>query len=119
MYMGKYKELCSDNDDYPSMKNFFNPEPYPNEGRIIAALRYGKCLCAAPGVLYDVFTGERVEGEVAVYTDGTYEWPSDLIYYIKTYHLRLPEEFEKHLLRKRTLRDYQYLHNSVFPKEER
>ena len=117
MYMGRYKELCSNNEEYPSMKDFFSPEPYPNEREIIAALRCGKGLCAAPGVLRDVFTGERVEGEVAVYTDGTYEWPSALIYYIKKYHLRLPEAFEKHLLRKRNLKDYQYLHKSDVPKD--
>ena len=32
-------------------------------------------------------------GTPTVYTDGKWIWPGDLAYYVKNYHLELPQEF--------------------------
>lgn len=34
-------------------------------------------------------------------TDGTWEWPSDLAYYVREHHVRLPAEFLQHMVSRR------------------
>lgn len=82
----------------PSMKESFQPEGYSGQEMIIRYLRQeGEDNMACPGVLTDIFTGERIPGEMTHKADGVYSWTSSLAYYVEKYNLRLPEHFEQHV----------------------
>jgi len=50
------------------------------------------------GVVMDLLDPERpVIGVERVLTDGTWAWTSDVIFYVRKYHIRLPEEFVRHM----------------------
>ena len=65
------------------------------------ALRYlqqGTTVLASPSWgrdLLDPRAGNTCQ--YAVLTDGTWVWPNDLAYYLRTYHVVLPEEFLDHM----------------------
>ena len=83
---------------FPSIKDFFQPKKYEEQDKIIEYLKNGKCTMASPGRAIDVFTGEVIDMNVMYMNDGKYSWTSVLIYYVEKYNLRLPLEFEKHVL---------------------
>lgn len=62
----------------------------------------GTATLAQAGLSYDKLTGERIKGErgMTLNDDGVYTWWSDLAYHVEKYNLRLPKEFEEHVLGK-------------------
>ncbi len=83
---------------FPSMRDYFEPAPYEGIEKIINYLANGKPTFATAGHPIDCFTGEKIGGFENGMTDGEYSWISSLAYYVKTYNLRLPEEFENKVL---------------------
>ena len=63
-------------------------------------LKRGKILAGCPGILRDVFTGEKICGGWLLYSDGVYSWESDIIYYYEKYNLRLPRDFIDYVCKK-------------------
>lgn len=96
-YIGKYNELCK-GKGYPSMCDFFQPARYSFQEEIACYLLSQKPHLASPGILKDVFTGERLSLQNCTYLDECYEWPSELAHYVLNYNLKLPQEFESHIL---------------------
>lgn len=45
-------------------------------------------------------------GTPTVYTDGKWIWPGDLAYYVKNYHLELPQEFLDYMQEKNWTIDF-------------
>ena len=84
----------------PSMKAFFQPEPYEGMQEIIDYLKKGKLSDTSGGVAYDYFNPEKISGENRSMSDGEFNWSHTLPYYIETYNLRLLEHHEKRLLEK-------------------
>lgn len=76
----------------------FEDQPYPGMEKIISYLEKGHKLrtVCRPGI--DSFTGNRVMRKRKILTDGTYAWSSMLLYYVKTYNMRLPSVFEEKVL---------------------
>ena len=96
-YIGKYQEFCFADGD--SIKNHFNREPYSAKEKIINYLRNGGTVfCCAPSIIKDCITGGRILEEQVTRFDGSYKWPSYLAYYVDRYNLKLPNDFEKHIL---------------------
>lgn len=91
-----YKEFTQD-DNLPSIKDFFEPEPYEFKEEILNYLRRGEVRAAQPGIGRDVFTGERFGGGKLLLGDHNYGWTTDLIYYVEKYNMRLPKEFEEYV----------------------
>jgi hypothetical protein len=80
------------------MADAFSETPEPHEEKVIAYLRNGLCLGARGGYVNDVFDATCKAPLVAhTYTDGTYFWRLDLAHYVGKYHLRLPEDFLRHM----------------------
>ena len=48
----------------------------------------------------DIITGELTNRELVYMDDGEYSWSSKLPYYVEKYNLKLPEDFERHVLEK-------------------
>lgn len=98
-YIGNYKEFDADNKH--SIREFFSKEPYPNQEKIANYLKNGgQSICSSTSIPKDVFTGESLKMEEIGREDEQYQWFSILSYYVEKYNLRLPIEFEKHILRK-------------------
>lgn len=97
IHIGRYDEL-SPGKGYESMKKHFEKEKYAGQGEIVYYLRHGKDDMASMSIPKDVFTGESIKEEKLRMNDGTYMWWSTLAYYVEKYNLRLPKEFENHIL---------------------
>ena len=96
--LGKYEEL-GPGMGFPSMKEFFAPEPYDGKERIVDYLmNHGTVCMVTASVVRDVFTGESAGYDKKFYEDGEFSWCNSLAHYVKKYNLRLPKEFENKVL---------------------
>jgi hypothetical protein len=80
-----------------SMKDDFCEFPYPNMEKIVEYLLNGKTTGISLKVFVDVFTGGTI-GPAKYKEDSGYMWDTSLPYYVKTYNLRLPKDFEDKIL---------------------
>jgi hypothetical protein len=66
-----------------------------------AAVRYlgqGAVLLASPGWVDDLVNPDaKMVCAAAILTDGAWTWASSLAYYVRTYHVTLPEAFVAHM----------------------
>ncbi len=98
IYIGKYRELYPDEQEYPYMKDNFEAKPYEGKDKIIYYLKHGKEDMRRPEIPKDIFTGEHIGTVMTGRNDGEYTWWDTLAYYVEKYNLRLPKEFEKKIL---------------------
>jgi hypothetical protein len=101
---------ASQRQELPSLCEFVADIPGPHEAAILSYLAQGvECgIYNDPGFLYDVLQpGVKLDfaplrnfigPDTTLYphllmTDGTWVWPGALLYYLATYHLRLPDAF--------------------------
>lgn len=94
-----YKELG--NKEEPEIKDFLMKEKYEGQDIIVnylKNLRINKDICVSTAVPKDIFTGETIKTEDICISDGIYAWSITLSYYVKKYNLRLPKDFEEHIL---------------------
>jgi len=95
--LGEYEELTP-GMGIPSMRNFLQDAPYEHQGAIVDYLNSGHVHMVTATTFTDIFTGERVKRELVFMDDGVYSWSSKLPYYVAKHNLRLPAEFEAHVL---------------------
>lgn len=95
--VGFYRELAYGDPSDPALRESLAAEPAPHEREIAAYLRSAPRLAIAPMVTYDVLDPHRALGTPSLHTDGAWAWPSDLAYYVETYHLQLPAQFLEHI----------------------
>lgn len=96
-YIG-YDEL-EKGQNFPKMKDSLENKAYPQKVDIIRFLQSGHIEFAQLSRSKDVFSGEIIPFEVLVMSDGNYYWSNELVWYVDKYNLRLPEDFEQHILR--------------------
>lgn len=101
-YIGQYEELIPGRG-YEKLLDNCEDRSYPGMGKIIYYLRHGRKDMVAMELAKDVFTGEVIPGGNIGMNDGQYSWCTYLAYYVEKYNLRLPEEFEKHILHQESL----------------
>ena len=80
------------------MKDHFEEKPYTGQDKIIRYLKNGTEDMVSMRIPKDVFTNKVIQGGMIGLNDGKYSWWNTLAYYVENYNLRLPEEFEKHIL---------------------
>ncbi len=84
-----------------SMRENFTNKPYKGKDKIVSYLKSkGKQTMVRMEMAKDRLTGERIKEmhSLELFTDGEYSWWSDLAYHVEKYNLRLPKEFEEHVL---------------------
>lgn len=96
--LGKYDEF-SPGMGFPSIKPFLHEKPYSLKSTVLDYLKKGNIHMVTASKPVDIFTGETICYELVYMDDGVYSWSSKLIYYVEKYNLKLPEDFEKHVLR--------------------
>lgn len=94
-----YTEYGSNNGI--SMREHFANMSYHGKDKIVSYLKSkGKRTMVRMEMAKDRLTGERIKDmqSLELFTDGEYSWWSDLAYHVEKYNLRLPKEFEEHVL---------------------
>lgn len=97
--IGKYEELAP-GMGFPSMKKYMQKEPYKSKAIILEYLRNGNIHMVTASRVVDVLSGKPTNIELQFMDDGKYSWSSKIPYYVDKYNLRLPKEFENHILSK-------------------
>lgn len=87
--IGRFREHYGKND--PPFRS--TSSDIPGKARVLHYLKGQEVIAAAPGIMRDAFTGERIHGEMLLYSDGEYYWGSETVFYFDKYNLQLPEEF--------------------------
>jgi hypothetical protein len=82
----------------PSITEYVGESAQQNEDRAVAYLRGAPVIAARSGLVFDVLDpSSQVPMCVATCTDGVYIWNSTLAHYVEKYHVRLPEDFFRHM----------------------
>lgn len=88
---GFYRSAEDVSDAASAMEN-------PWESMAVRYLEQGKTVLVSPHWVDDLLNAQmRRICQYSTLTDGTWIWPSDLVYYVKNYHVVLPEEFIEHM----------------------
>jgi len=95
--LGKYEEFAP-GMGFPSIKEDLHKEPYKSKDAVLKYLRKGKVHMVTASKISDIFSGKPTNEELVYMDDGKYSWSSKIPYYVDKYNLRLPEDFEKHVL---------------------
>lgn len=96
--IGKYNEFAPDMG-FPSIKEHIQKEPHKSKDAILKHLRNGNVHMVTASRIVDVFSGETTNIELVFMNDGKYSWSSKIPYYVDKYNLRLPKDFEDHILK--------------------
>lgn len=106
--------VCRGRRQYlPSLVDQVSDAPQADESLLLAYLGQGvDCgIYNDPGMMFDVlWPGKRIDDTAfrefvpdsrrrhphIMLTDGTWVWPGALLYYVSSYHVRLPERFCRH-----------------------
>ena len=97
--LGQYDELAP-NMGFPSMRKHMTKEPYESKAAVLQHLRNGDVHMATASKVVDALSGETTNVELVFMDDGKYSWSSKIPYYVEKYNLRLPQDFENHILKK-------------------
>jgi hypothetical protein len=99
---GFFRDMAHGRASDPSLSDTRSDEPGPHQDAIAAYLAAGHVLIATPGLVKDVLKDARDSatpiGPPHYLTDGRYVWPADVVYYVRTYNLRLPVAFVEHAM---------------------
>ena len=98
--VGFFREKDVGDPSLPSIHDAVRSTPHPEAERIIDYLINGVrdevlfCGCHVPDILAPDDSFCVVPGLV---TDGVWLWPAGLAYYVRKYHVALPDEFIAHM----------------------
>ena len=95
--LGKYNEFAP-NMGFPSIKDYLQKEPYKSKEVILKHLHNGNIHMVTASRIVDTISGETTNIELVFMDDGKYSWSSAVPYYVDQYNLKLPQEFEEHVL---------------------
>ena len=91
---GYFNEMPHGEEFDPSLKDFMGKADSALVDKIVNYLENGVEIIACCGVVKDVINpGNGSAGVPSVFTDGTWFWPGDLAYYVKTYKVALADDF--------------------------
>lgn len=101
-YVGNFIELGYDNHpNAPSLALSRGKRTTAKKEEVVAYLRAGVTFVFSPGLDEDVLDPRKYADSASVLTDGVYAWQKTLAYYVDTYDVALPAEFEAHMRRNR------------------
>ena len=82
----------------PSLKDVCSLVPLPDRTEVVKYLSSAPPFVACPGVEGDVLDPSvRTAGPLHILTDGEWEWPALLAYYVRKYNIELPQDFLDHI----------------------
>ena len=72
-------------------------EAQPDEANILLFLEDGLVLMESPDTIVDPLQPQLVAAPAVVLTDGSWIWPAALMYFVRTYHVAVPDDFVAHM----------------------
>lgn len=101
-HVGNFIELgYDDHPNAPSLVLSRGKRTTAKKEEVVAYLRSGMMFVFSPGLDEDVLDPRKQADSASVLTDGVYAWQKTLAYYVDTYDVELPAEFEAHMQRNR------------------
>ncbi len=100
--VGFFFELRHGDKAGPSLRGAARGRGEKDERKLISYLKKGTIFIVCLGFARDVL--DEAAGFTApphIFTDGVWAWPGDLRYYVKKYHVELPDEFLAHIRSRR------------------
>ena len=97
--IGNFRELPYGSKQADSIEECKGKLTFSNINGLIKYLKSGEIVAVSPGLSRDFFD-ESLIGPLTIYTDGTWEWTSDLVHYVEKHRVALPEEFLSFVLRR-------------------
>ena len=97
MRVGFFREMPHGDAYGPTIAEARRYRPGSHEKEIAEYLEQGHVRIFTPGISHDVFDQTKLAGTPHRLTDGRFEWPGDLAYYVRNYHIRLPVPFVEHM----------------------
>jgi hypothetical protein len=95
---GFFRELSHGSPDGPSLAESRGDEPQADEALIVRYLESAPFLAATGSFVDDYLNpANKAVARLMIATDGTWQWPLDLGYYVQEYHVRPPAEFVAHM----------------------
>ena len=91
--LGFFKELNYGDGSGGTLSELIQDTPHEWENEIVDYLSTQEPFIVSLGISYDVFYPDKIIGAPNIFTDGVWYWSEDLPYYIKNYHVKLPDEF--------------------------
>ncbi len=98
-YLGEYKEL-ENNSNFPMLEDNISDVPCTSKDVILLYLKNNDFIKGAmPSLKHDIFSNEIIPGDCLYYSDGTFSWDYETIYYFEKYNMKLPDDFINHVLK--------------------
>ncbi len=99
-----YKEKIYENRDEtkPSIEDNLNALSKEQAEKVAIYLESGHILLSFVSPTIDPFD-QKTRLPVVIYTDGVYIWDSIIIHWVKSYRVKLPEEFLAHVSKHQTV----------------
>ncbi len=91
--VGFFSEMHLYADNGEAKENVVDKINYDREKVIIYLSERNRRLGGCPKTTLDCITGKEIAPSFSVYSDGEYEWCDFLVYHIKNYNIKLPQEF--------------------------
>ena len=80
------------------LSNLKRDVPHNMEQNILYYLNGGYQVALILGIAQDFLDpNRRIIGPPNIWTDGTWAWTSDVLYYVEQYHIQLPDDFLLHM----------------------
>ena len=101
-WAGNFSEIgYDDNPNAPSLVSARGKRVAGNKAQVVTYLRSATNLIYSPGRDEDHFDPKKSAGPGSIMTDGAWAWPATLAYYVETYDVELPADFETHIAKHR------------------
>jgi hypothetical protein len=96
--VGFFRELSYGDQFGASLKEAVSKFSGADISKVDFYLKSGVAFVVAPGISRDILSENHgIIGSLALLTDGTFLWPSDLAYYVEKYQTDLPRELLMHM----------------------
>lgn len=99
--MGEFKEILNLNSqDKKSIFDVAYLTPHDIASSLVKYMKtFGKVEMDVLDVIIDPFNPSvNIEGGSSIWSDGTYYWREDLVYFIENYRVSVPQDFISHVL---------------------
>ena len=86
------------NENLPHLADLISETEDEYKSLILAYLRENCIACSTSSSKRDIINNEKTAGCGDLYCDDKYIWDDNLIYYIREYNIKLPDEFRRYIL---------------------
>ena len=96
--VGFFREMPHGEPTDPSLADARADAPAPHQDAVVGYLEAGHLYIATPSPTKDVIDRRTLIGPPHYLTDGRHVWPGDVAHYVRTYNVRLSDEFVDHVV---------------------